>query len=284
MPLPPILAGLGYFVAGTMATAAAVGVASQFRDYKYRKDPDLDFLGDVSSGELAPLYDICTAKWSSDLPTLEVVKQHHPDHKRYWKEIACELQTYGGNTISNVYRGKGVLYREILSDVCKQYKIKFNSDLATEALEKAFLEQTLSDALKNMRESDRIELLKYLSVDDEVVVNLARQLPVEVGRQILRSGGFVTYKWAMIIAKHTFHRISKLVFGKGLPLAFNATVNKSIGVLLGPVGAALSVAWTTYDLFAPATRSVGIPVVTYVAMLRLQQGAEDWKLQLPPAS
>lgn len=60
MPLPLILAGLAYFAGATAVTSAAVGTASYFRNYKYRKDPDLDFLGNVSSEDLAPLYDICS--------------------------------------------------------------------------------------------------------------------------------------------------------------------------------------------------------------------------------
>lgn len=218
-------------------------------------------------------------KWSSDFPTLEVVKQNHPDHKKYWEEIACELQTYGGNTISNVYRGTGVMYREILSDVCKNCKVQYDDHLTTKEIEESFLEHTLSDALENMSQSERIELLKFLSRDDEMVVQLAKSLPKEATRQIMKAGGFTTYKWAMIVAKHSFHRISRFIVGKGLPPVFNDVIlNKGIGVLLGPVGASLSVAWTVYDLHGPATLSVGIPTVTYVAMLRQQKDADCWQL------
>ncbi|WP_162046516.1 DUF3944 domain-containing protein [Vibrio taketomensis] len=45
------------------------------------------------------------------------------DWTKAWRAIAAEIQYYGGDSVANVVRGKGTLYRDILKDVCKKQKI-----------------------------------------------------------------------------------------------------------------------------------------------------------------
>jgi uncharacterized protein YaaW (UPF0174 family) len=41
-------------------------------------------------------------------------------YKNSWKAIAAEIQLFGGDTVANLFRGKGVMYREVLEDVAKK--------------------------------------------------------------------------------------------------------------------------------------------------------------------
>lgn len=100
MPLPLLLIGAAAILGGT----AGIGVAATAREYNYRKDEGLDFLKQVSSEDLDPLVEFLVEHYNQDLTLSPAYQEHYPDHRKYWKEIATEIQTYGGNTISNVYR------------------------------------------------------------------------------------------------------------------------------------------------------------------------------------
>ena len=87
---------------------------------------------------------------------------------------------------------------------------------------------------------------------------------------LLRNSGFAAYKWALIVVNGVVSGIGKQVIGRGLSLGANAAITRGLGVALGPVGLALTAAWTAYDLAGPAYR-VTVPSVLYVAALRLQK-------------
>ena len=68
--------------------------------------------------------------------------------------------------------------------------------------------------------------------------------------------------------------VARPILGKGLTLAANAALTRTMGLVAGPVGIALTAIWTAYDLAGPAYR-VTVPAVLYVAMLRLKQNQGD---------
>ena len=92
----------------------------------YRYDEDLEFLRDVKSSDLNDLVDVLTKDKDGEkriteyLTTNDLYKQYYPDHKKYIHIILNEIQTFGGNSFANAFRGGGVMYREILCDVCNK--------------------------------------------------------------------------------------------------------------------------------------------------------------------
>ncbi|RRD39578.1 DUF3944 domain-containing protein, partial [Tessaracoccus sp. OH4464_COT-324] len=63
-------------------------------------------------------------RYTEELTKREKYKQFHPEHNKYWDDIAGELQCFGGNTFATFFKGgKGVLYSEILNDVCEKCKV-----------------------------------------------------------------------------------------------------------------------------------------------------------------
>ena len=272
MPLPLLLIGAAAILGGS----AAVGVAATAREYKYRQDEGLDFLAKVPSDDLDPLVEFLVEHYNQDLTYTPAYQEHYPDHRKYWREIATEIQTYGGNTISNIYRGEGIPYREILCDVCDRLKVSYDKGWSIVDIELKLLEKTLGDTLDKLDPDERAELIRTLAEEDDRGLGGASDVRIvgntgfQIAQSLLRSSGFAPYKWAVIVAHRTIGEISKVVLGKGLPFVAGPLMTKSTHLLLGPIATAISAAWTIYDIHGPAYR-VTVRSVFYIICLRLGQ-------------
>ena len=263
----------GLFLRGETLTAT---VAAMMRKkpkgpitmtYQYRPDEGLDFLEDVPSEHLEGLVALLTDDRNEGLTETEGYKLHHPNHNKYWREIATEIQTFGGNTFSNIYRGEGAIYREILHDVCDRLKVNYNKGSSIQGIEMNLLQKALEDSFEMLDADQRAEVLKALG--EENATSLTSNAAVAAAQVLLRTSGFAAYKWALIIV----NGIVKQSIGRGLSLGANMALTRTLSVAVGPVGLALTAAWTAFDLAGPAYR-VTVPSVLYVAALRLQQ-AQD---------
>ena len=104
----------------------------------YREDLDLNFLKNCENDDLDILVKYLISdkdgnkRLTEELTTHERFKKDNPNHKVYWDLIAAEVQCYGANTFATILRGgQGVLYKEILIEVCE--KMKVNTSLAKSA-------------------------------------------------------------------------------------------------------------------------------------------------------
>ena len=80
-------------------------------------------------------------------------KKYGHDYQKYWQRIAEELQLFGGNTISNIFRGgSGVLYREILEDVAKEQKISFDKYNTTVDIENKLILKVSEEIFNSLSE------------------------------------------------------------------------------------------------------------------------------------
>ncbi|GAA7072587.1 hypothetical protein VN0416_08100 [Helicobacter pylori] len=79
---------------------------------------------------------------------------------------------------------------------------------------------------------------------------------------------------AVIVA----NAVAKTILGRGLSLAGNQVLTRTLSFLTGPVGWIITGVWTAIDIAGPAYR-VTIPACIVVATLRLktQQASEDKK-------
>lgn len=240
----------------------------------YREDLDLEFLGQMSSPDLNDLLACVTkdkegkALWTEEITNSELYKQHYPDHTKYWREIAAEIQCFGANTwVTLVRRGKGVVYREVLSDVCDKAGVKYDAKARTQDLEEGLLIKLLGDALEKMPEADRAEFAKIVGVSNLKTFTAASlTAALQLG---FKAGGFKSYQLTLIVA----NAVSRAILGRGLVLAANATLVRTASLLAGPVGWALTGAWTMVDIAGPAYR-VTMPSVLQVALLRRKHSAE----------
>jgi uncharacterized protein YaaW (UPF0174 family) len=234
----------------------------------YRYDPDLEFLEQIKSSDLSDLVHCLThdkdgsARLTEELTTSHLYKQHSPDHHQYWPLIAAEIQCFGANTFATLFRGgKGVEYREILMDVCDKMKVNYSKGASVERIENCLLLKVLNDALEKMTPAEIRELAESVGVK-----NLALLTPegmLGVFQAVFRTGGFKSYQLTLVIV----NALMKALIGRGLSFAGNAALTRTVGVLTGPVGWAITGAWTALDVASAAYR-VTIPAVIQVAALR----------------
>lgn len=234
----------------------------------YRFDNDLEFFRELESEDLNELVRVLTydkegeLRYTEQLTSSDVYKRYYPDHNKYWDKIAEEIQRFGGNTFANLFRGgKGVFYKEVLTDVCNKLKIEYNSNDSTQHIENALLLKILKDIMDNMDEKQFIEFAKSLGTKN--TNGITPQILLGSFQTIFKLGGFKSYQLTVVIA----NAIAKVLLGKGLSLGANALITRTMAIITGPIGIAITTIWTLFDIASPAFR-VTIPAVIFVAYLR----------------
>ncbi|MDU9764413.1 ubiquinol-cytochrome C chaperone family protein [Helicobacter pylori] len=91
-----------------------------------------------------------TLRVNEELTNSTEYKRYGRDYAKYPERIAEELQRYGGNTFANLFRSEGVLYKEILCDVCDHLKVSYNEKSNTSWIEQNMLAKLLKDSLEQM--------------------------------------------------------------------------------------------------------------------------------------
>lgn len=233
-------------------------------------DHDLDFLRQCTKEELEPLVGIILGtddngnidrggRISSELEQSSNFRKHWPDHTKYVDEIIEEIQTFGGNSFANAFRGHGVPYREVLTDVCDKQKVNYNGRSSIEQIEENLLCKVLREMWEKMSEEDRAKLLEEVGGGRADIGGMADAALIA----LFRAGGFASYKILLIMV----NAIAKAILGRGLPLVVNAALCKWAAFWAGPVGWAIAGIWTALDLGGAAYR-VTIPAAVYIAALR----------------
>jgi len=234
----------------------------------YRYDEELEFFKELKSEDLSQLVEILIydkdgeKRYTEELSESDGYKQYYPEHNKYYKDIIEELQRFGGNSFANMLRlGEGVLYKEILIDVCDKLKVDYNKNSDTERIETNLLMKILEDALEKMSNEERIELAKSIGLKN--TQDFSSQAMTGIFQAIFRAGGFKSYQLTVVIV----NAILKALIGKGLSFGANATLTRSIAVLTGPIGWVITGLWTAIDIAGPAYR-VTIPAVIEISALR----------------
>lgn len=235
-----------------------------------KEDRDLKFLANCKNEDLKTLVDMMThdkdgnVRLSESLTTTDAYLNCYPYKlSNMWQSIAGELQRFGGNTIANACRGEGVCYRIILKDVCKKMKVYFSDFDSTEKLEKSLLEKMCSDAIGNMSEKELLEMSESLDLPTK---NPKKYMIVAALQLAIRRGGALFARIAVYISQ----MIAKMVLGRGAMMVGTNILNKTFGLIMGPIGWIITAGWAIYDIASPAYR-VTIPCVLQVACMRMQQ-------------
>ena len=173
-----------------------------------------------------------------------------------------EIRRFGGNTIVNLFRGGGPEYKEIACDVCEKLDVEVNQSKRMREIDTALLKKVLTKMWEEMEDKDRRELLDSLNIKITTDSNFKAE-GLAALLTAFRAGGFASYQLTMIVV----NVVAKMILGRGLALATNATINKVLGIATGPIGIALTTMWVVADIMGPAYR-VTIPVVIYLAAMR----------------
>ncbi len=232
---------------------------------EYRYDADLEFLANCENEDLQPLVDILVKdkdgkiRFTEALTTTKMYKTYYPDHQKYWKEIAAELQTFGGNSLVNIVRlGKGVVYREILCEVCEILKVNFNKESATTLIESKLLDKVLEKSIGELSEGELQAVAKELNIPTTNISKQALTSSVLLGLQSALSQPMIVTGMVKTFAP-IFTTVGGVIAG--------TTLGRILGIATGPIGWGLTGAWTLMDIAGPATR-VTVPAVIQIAFLR----------------
>ncbi|GAA7437479.1 hypothetical protein ID1001_02430 [Helicobacter pylori] len=173
----------------------------------YRYDSDLEFLKQLSSGDLKDLFDVLVydeddqKRANDDLTHSEEYKKHGGNYAKYPERIAEELQCYGGNSSASFIKGEGVLYKEILCDVCDHLKVNYNGESAIPLIEENMFAKILKDSLEKMSQKELEELrheLGMTSIDKMIGEN--KQILIASVLTLFQAGGSYSYSLAMAVA------------------------------------------------------------------------------------
>ncbi len=234
----------------------------------YRSDSDLEFFKELKSEDMNDLVYCLThdkdgdSRLTEELTESERYKAHHPEHRKYWNEVAAEIQCFGANTFATLLRGgEGVQYKEVLVDVCKKMKVNFNNDSSVETIEKNLLMKILTDALDKMSAAELKELAESMGVKN--TSGITSQALTGIFQAVFRAGGFKSYQLTVIIV----NAVLKALIGRGLSFGGGILLTRTMAVLTGPIGWVITGLWTAIDIAGPAYR-VTIPAVIQVAVLR----------------
>lgn len=236
----------------------------------YREDTDLRFLGRCENEDLDLLVSLIThdprdktLRWTETLSGSDNYKRFYPAHRNYWQEIAAEIQTFGASSIASAFRGgRGVLYREVLCDVCDHTGVKYREEDTTETIELNLLMKMLEKSLGEMSVEELREFAD--SMGTELTAPTVPLILMAI-QTAVRSSGFAAYRLSVVMLS----TLAKVVLGRTLPIVSYLTLTRSISVLAGPVGIALSTGWLVVDMAGPARR-VTVPACLLVACLRQQ--------------
>ncbi|GAA8315513.1 DUF3944 domain-containing protein [Helicobacter pylori] len=243
----------------------------------YRHDEDLEFLKRLSSNDLKDLFDVLvydedgTLRMNEELTNSTEYKRYGHDYAKYPERIAEELQCYGGNTFINFFRDEGVLYKEILYDVCDHLKVNYNEESPTSLIEKNMLSKLLKDSLEKMSGREIKELgheLGMPNIDKMIAEN--KQVLIASTLTLFKAGGSHSYALAIAVADS----MVKKTLGHGLSsVVGRVALKETLGVLAGPIGWVITGALVSINLAGPAYR-VTVPACVVVATLRLKLKAE----------
>ena len=243
----------------------------------YRHDEDLGFLSRCSDKDLDGLVNCLiydnhgNPRWTEELSHNDNYKKYAPQHSKYWRDIAAEIQCFGGHTLATMFRGgKGVKYREVLTNVCDKLKVSYNKKDAVENIEQCLMLKILNNAFKKMDEDE----LRVFAHEPGLrnISNMTPQGVTAAFQLVFRLGGSTSYILTLKIA----NIILTALTGAGLTFGGSIILIRAMSILTGPIGWAVSTVWTLFEVGGTAYR-VTIPAVIQITALRSRIKNEEAK-------
>ncbi|WRF60747.1 DUF3944 domain-containing protein [Helicobacter pylori] len=165
------------------------------------------FLRRLSSSDLKDLFDALvydkdgTPRVNEELTNSTEYKRYGRDYAKYPTRIAEELQCYGGNTFANFFRNEGVLYKEILCDVCDHLKVNYHEKSETSLIEQNMLAKLLKDSLERMSKKDLEELRHELGMTNiDKMISENKQILIASVLTLFKASGSHSYALAITVA------------------------------------------------------------------------------------
>ncbi|GAA8250319.1 hypothetical protein HpNP104_00830 [Helicobacter pylori] len=111
------------------------------------------------------------------------------------------MQRYGGNTFINFFRNEGVLYKEILCDMCDHLKVSYNEKSSISLIEQNILAKLLKDSLERMSKEDLEKLRHELGrTNINKMIGENKQILIASVLTLFKAGGSHSYTLAIAVA------------------------------------------------------------------------------------
>lgn len=237
-----------------------------------KADKDLQFLQYCKNDDLVTLCNILTNdnkggyRFTEQLTSTDNYINYYPQEmNKMWADIAWELQCYGGNTLLNVFmrHGKGPAYEEIVSDVCRKIKVSVPRHADTTQMEAQLLGKVIDKALSQMSEQELRNLC------DELNLSYADKLPKSAIMTTLALTHQISIKMYMYLLRIILTFVERCLISRGVIICTGLALTRPLSLLLGPIGVAILIGMTVWDIMGPAYR-VTIPAVIQVALMRME--------------
>ncbi|EGR1976271.1 DUF3944 domain-containing protein [Vibrio parahaemolyticus] len=190
------------------------------------------------------------------------------DLTKAWRAIAAEIQYYGGDSVANMVRRKGTLYRDILKYVCKKQKVKadFKNDPVVD-IEKKLISKLFEDMWEKLDSKQRELIAQELELDTtktgpETIREILKQLDSSNHNNTVYSVSMIlasSYASSLLGSLGALSSRTFLMFGSA----------RVAPVFAGPIGIALAAYFTLASVTGPAYR-ITLPCVVQIAAMRQQ--------------
>lgn len=246
---------------------------------RYRDDPCLAFMEHCSHGDLQDLVDLLSTRKgfrgrSSRLDHEPVYFAKSHDLPKVWSLLAAQVQRLGADEIASSFRkGMGVLYSDILGDICRHLEISFEAWEELSAVELRLIATVFRRMVATMSQEECTELINAAKgMFPECGLAAASPSPesiVAVLEASVALGGAAALCFGAIAA----NAVANYVLGRGLGSAGKAGLMPLLSVYSSPVGPAISGNTILRSTTGPAYEAM-VPVAIHIAYLRLKFRAE----------
>jgi len=240
---------------------------------KYREDPNLEFLRGAHHEDLAVLATYLTLddkkekRYLQELLDDPLFRASQADYSKAWKSIAAELQKFGGDSAANLFRGHGVLYREILDDVSDRIGVKGTKEEDILKREDQLLACILEKFFANASKKECDELLQAASDEIGRVKNLTKD-------QLLSLVG-TDFRVSLLISSALATAMQRIMIPAAIGAAAEIVGLRLVGAFIPVLALPMLGAWLLTYLSGPAYR-VTVPSVVQVCYMRREALADHF--------
>ncbi|MDY0833880.1 DUF3944 domain-containing protein [Pseudomonas sp. SED1] len=240
----------------------------------YRPDDDLAFLQYCTEDDIRQLAKYLmfdddgekrVASEIADDPQFKQLEGQPNQWRQCWKLVAGELQHFAGDSIVNLFRRQGVLYREMLSDVCDKAKAKYDSKASAYDIENTLIERLVAQSWDSMSDAEKHKAMESMNLPDAI-----DSMPIVAIIKAISSGGKSSFEWSAWLATS-----ARQFFGSAAAMGAGGAAaligGRAVAAFAGPV-AALAI---TIPMFSGAAYRVTIPAVIQIAYMRRKYEKED---------
>lgn len=246
---------------------------------KYREDDGLAVLALAAHSDLEKLARVLTydesdkeKRYAQQLLGDEAFKKARDagDLGPAWRSIAAELQAFGGDGIANLIRTTfkdhtGVLYREILADVCGQLGVDAKSAVGIKEIEDQLLVQIILKISKDSSAAEVIRILQETAKGSGLADAVAGDLKLEELAARIGADAKLGYV-AAIVAPALASAVLPFLARITLPIVIRVMAPRVGGALVPGLNAIALLSMTTLAT-GPAYR-VTLPAVLEVIRIR----------------